>query len=420
MLESVGDLEHFLASRRALGIKPGLERLDYLLDKVDHPQKLIPTIHIAGTNGKGSTLTFLKEVLVECGYTVGTFQSPGLPTIFDHIAINDRSITSKEFIRIINDLLPIIEEMDQCDLAPSEYEVLMVVTLLFLKNNIDIAVIETCMGGREDVTNRVEPLVTIITTVAYDHTSFLGNTLEAIASHKAGIIKDRIPIIVGDLGNQALQVVKEEALKKEAPLYQYGKEFWTEEVDRNTFTWNNGLKTFSIDLTMKGRHQMINAALAVQALQLLNANGWRMNKSAMKMGLFQARLANRMEVVKEKPNIIADGAHNLQSIMKLVETVQGERVCGKIKVLFSAFRDKDIANMIRELSKLTKEIIVTTFDHQRALNDEIIPRELEYMENTRQAIDKLLINSNENDLILITGSLHFVDYAKRLIKKRIE
>ncbi|QGH35182.1 bifunctional folylpolyglutamate synthase/dihydrofolate synthase [Gracilibacillus salitolerans] len=417
MMESVRDLEHFFASRRTLGIKPGLERLDYLLEQVNHPQKSIPTIHIAGTNGKGSTLTYLKEVLMESGYTVGTFQSPGLPSILDHIAINNQSITTQEFIDILHPLLPIIEEMDHQNLAPSEYEILMVITFLFLQDNIDIAVIETAMGGREDVTNRVEPLLTIITTIAFDHTSFLGNTLKDIAAHKAGIIKEKVPVISGDLVDEALQVVKEEARKQSAPLYLYGKEFWTEEIDRNLFRWNNGSKSYVIDLSMKGRHQIMNASLAIQALDLLQDKGFTIDAIAMKKALYRAKLANRMEIIKENPMIIADGAHNVQSVHKLVETIQEENIEGRVKVLFSAFRDKEIAMMIMELSKLTDEIVVTTFNHPRALSESEIPNHIFYIEDAKQALDKLLVSSNLNDLIVITGSLHFVESAKRLVQK---
>ncbi|WP_163582354.1 bifunctional folylpolyglutamate synthase/dihydrofolate synthase [Gracilibacillus saliphilus] len=417
MMESVQDLEQFFVSRRTLGIKPGLERLDYLLEKVNHPQKSMPTIHIAGTNGKGSTLTFLKEVLMESGYTVGTFQSPGLPTILDHIAINNRSITAQEFIDILHPLLPIIEEMDQQNLAPSEYEILMIITLLFLQDNIDIAIIEAAMGGREDITNRVEPLVTIITSIGFDHTSFLGNTLKDIAAHKAGIIKEKVPVISGDLVDEALQVVKEEVRKQNAPLYLYGQEFWTEEIDRNHFHWNNGSKYYVMDLAMKGRHQIMNASLAIQALNLLQDNGFNIDDIAMKKGLAQAKLPNRMEIIKEHPKIIVDGAHNVQSVTKLIETIQEESIEGRVKVLFSAFRDKEITMMLKELAKLTDEIIVTTFDHPRVLSEEEIPNHIIYVENARQALNKLLATSNPNDLILITGSLHFVEYAKKIVQK---
>ncbi|MGP4041701.1 bifunctional folylpolyglutamate synthase/dihydrofolate synthase [Gracilibacillus sp. D59] len=417
MIQSEQELEDFFASRRKLGIKPGLERLDYLLEKVNHPQKSIPTIHIAGTNGKGSTLTYLKEVLMESGRIVGTFQSPGLPTILDHMAINNHPIILEDFTAILNNLLPIIDEMDHIDLAPSEYEILMIITLLFLKDNVDIAVIETCMGGLEDVTNRVEPLLTIITTVAIDHTSFLGDTLRAIAVHKAGIIKENVPVIVGELDDEALQVVQEVALQQCATLYQYEKEFWTEEIDMPHFLWSSGSKHFSIDLSMKGRHQIMNAALAIQAFNLLNDNGFNINDIAIKKGLFRAKLPNRMEIINENPRIIADGAHNVQSVSKLVETIEEENIEGSIKVLFSAFRDKDISRMIEELSKLTDEIMVTTFDHPRALSDVEIPNHVVYYLDAQQALDNLLVNSNPNDLILITGSLHFVEFIKSVVKK---
>ncbi|MDX8046573.1 folylpolyglutamate synthase/dihydrofolate synthase family protein [Gracilibacillus sp. S3-1-1] len=416
MITSKQGLDDFFATRRKLGIKPGLGRLDYLLEKVNHPEKSLPTIHIAGTNGKGSTLTYLKETLMASGYTVGTFQSPGLPTIFDHIAINNKIITPVEFIQIINQLMPIIEQMDDCDQAPSEYEILMVVTLLYLKEQVDIAVIETCMGGREDVTNRVEPLLSIITTVAFDHTAFLGDTIEAIASHKAGIIKDNTPVIVGDLEADAFQVVNKEAELKKAPVYLYNKDFWIDEEGIDTFRWHNDETTYRVNVTMKGRHQMVNASLAIQALQLLRANGWNISRSAILQGIAQAKLANRMEWISENPKIIVDGAHNLQSIRKLVETIKVEADNSNIQILFSAFRDKDIHPMLNELSHLSNRITITTFDHPRALDKTDVPMSVLYIEHTEQALQQVLVNNHSEDILVITGSLHFVDYAKRLVK----
>ncbi|UOQ86169.1 bifunctional folylpolyglutamate synthase/dihydrofolate synthase [Gracilibacillus salinarum] len=416
MIKNLEELDRFLEQRRTLGIKPGLERLDYLLDQTGHPEKKLPTIHIAGTNGKGSTLTYLKEVLMAGGYRVGTFQSPGLPTIFDHIAINERVISSVAFIDMLNPLLPVIEEMDKRDFAPSEYEILMVITLLYFQDGVDIAVIETCMGGREDVTNRVNPIVTIITSIDYDHTAFLGSTIEAIAGHKAGIIKDKVPVVVGPIPEKARSVVQNEAACKQAPVFEYNQDFFAEGIADQEFLWRNQDHEHCVALSMPGKHQIENASLAIQTIHLLQKMGFPVEGNLFRNALFQAQMPNRMETVKEEPRIIVDGAHNTASTRQLVNTFSGQSYSA-IHVLFSAFRDKALTEMISLLANMTSDITITTFDHSRALREADVPAGIRYMSNPEEALLDILHRSNPDDVILITGSLHFVDFAKKIIQK---
>ncbi|SHN08319.1 bifunctional folylpolyglutamate synthase/dihydrofolate synthase [Gracilibacillus kekensis] len=415
MIRTEADLNKFMENRRQLGIKPGLERLDYLLQKVGHPQKSIPTVHIAGTNGKGSTLTYLKEILAESDYRVGTFQSPGLPTIFDHMAINNHSITPQEFLAILNEVLPIIEEMDERVMSPSEYEILMVIALLYFRGNIDIAIVEAAMGGREDVTNRVNPLLTIITTIDFDHMKFLGNTLEQIAYHKAGIIKEKTPVIIGDLDSLAKKVVLYEANNLSAPTYVYNEDFSVTVQASRTFNWSNSFKSYPIKLSMLGDHQIHNASLAIQAIELLKKKGFSISNQTVLKGLLQTKLANRIEVISQQPTIILDGAHNVQSITKLVETLKKEKVEGAIKILFSGFRDKNIRDMLKILSTVTEELTITNFPHERALTSELIEDHYRYDPQSKRALLQLLENSEKNDMIIITGSLYFVEYIKNIL-----
>ncbi|UOQ47284.1 bifunctional folylpolyglutamate synthase/dihydrofolate synthase [Gracilibacillus caseinilyticus] len=416
MIDNLNDLDQFFEQRRKFGIKPGLERLDYLLDQTGHPEQEIPTIHIAGTNGKGSTLTYLKEMLMAGEYRVGTFQSPGLPTIFDHIAINEDVITSTAFIDILNQLLPVIDDMDKHDLAPSEYEILMVITLLYFRERVDMGVIETCMGGREDVTNRVIPLVTIITSIDYDHTSFLGTNIEAIAGHKAGIIKNKVPVVIGPFPEKARQVVRNEAACKQAPVFEYNQDFFAEEIDHQKFLWKNQDLEHRAKLSMLGKHQIENASLAIQTVQLLQKMDFPLEENALRHGLLKAQMPNRMETVKKEPRIIVDGAHNAASIRQLVETFSTQTF-PTIYVLFSAFRDKEVTEMLTLLASMTDDITITTFNHTRALRADDVPASYRYIADPEEAWKDALIRSNSDDLILITGSLHFVDFVKKLIQK---
>ncbi|MFC4403966.1 bifunctional folylpolyglutamate synthase/dihydrofolate synthase [Gracilibacillus xinjiangensis] len=419
-MKSFDEVELFFASRRKLGIKPGLERLDYLLEKTGHPEKKIKTIHVAGTNGKGSTITYMKEVLIKSGYNVGTFVSPGLPTIRNHMMINHEIITEHLFIEILNNLLPLIREMDELDMSPSEYEILMVITLHYFLDNTDIALVETCMGGKDDVTNRVEPIVTVITTVDYDHMGFLGDSLAEIASHKAGIIKRNVPVVIGDLAEEARKVVLEKAKTETASVYQYKKDYqikdWQMNQGSQQFTFSYK-RDSPVEISMIGEHQVDNAANAMMAVQLLMEKGWSINRTALQKGFKQAMIDNRLQVIKYSPFTVIDGAHNVASIERLIETSRiywNER---NIFILFSAFRDKEISKMTELLEQISSKLVVTTFDHPRALSEGDLTNSLVFRKDYQAAYIELLQQMDQEDVLLITGSLHFVEKVKEIIER---
>ncbi|SER74792.1 dihydrofolate synthase / folylpolyglutamate synthase [Gracilibacillus ureilyticus] len=419
-MKTFQEAELFFDSRRKLGIKPGLERLDYLLKKTGHPERRIKTIHVAGTNGKGSTITYMEEVLIANGYTVGTFVSPGLPTIRDHMRINRQTITEQSFIDILHQLLPVIREMDGLDLAPSEYEILMVMTLLYFLEKTDIALIETCMGGREDVTNRVEPIVTVITTIDYDHMGFLGNSLAEIAAHKAGIIKHGTPVVVGDLPKEASEVVLKKASKEEASIYFFNTHFqikdWKVNSSSQQFVFSYQTE-IPAEITMIGKHQAENAALALMVLHLLMEKGWSIRQDAMLKGLKQAKITNRLQILNNSPGILIDGAHNVASIKKLIETSKLYWNNRKIYTLFSAFKDKEVDQMTHLLKQYSNKFVVTTFDHPRALSEQDVAEDIEFLPDYKEALTELMQQLNPEDVLLITGSLHFVEEIKGYISR---
>ncbi|KAB8134727.1 bifunctional folylpolyglutamate synthase/dihydrofolate synthase [Gracilibacillus oryzae] len=418
-MNTFDEVEAFFASRRKLGIKQGLERLDYLLEKTNHPEMQLKAVHLAGTNGKGSTLTYMKEVLIESGYKVGSFVSPGLPTIRDHMMINHQTISEEEFIAVLNDLLPLIVEMDQMDKAPSEYEILMVMTFLYFSGQTDIVLIETCMGGKEDVTNRIKPMITIITTVDYDHMGFLGSSLAEIAVHKAGIIKKQVPVVVGDLPQEALEVVLQKANSVNAPVYQYKKDYlvkdwqWKAKTQQFTFVHH---KEIPVEISMLGSHQADNAANALMAMQLLIDDGWAIEQHALQKGMKQAKIHNRLEMIREEPAILIDGAHNTSSIKKLTDTIQTYWKDKRIFILFSAFKDKEIAKMTELLSRNCDRLVVTTFDHPRALSADNIADSFEFYSNYKDALKEITERMRQDDCLIITGSLHFVEEVKKHIQ----
>lgn len=420
MLLSFHEVNEYLESRRTLGIKPGLERLDYLLAKTDHPERKIKTIHLAGTNGKGSTLTFIQEVLIANGYRVGSFVSPGFPTVRDHILWNHKPISEKVFLELLNQLVPTIEEMDQKDMAPTEYEILMVICLLFFINRVDIALIETGMGGKEDITNRVIPILTIITSISFDHTAFLGDTLASIASHKAGIIKKNTPVILGRLPEEAHQVVIDKAKQERAPMYILGADFNIHDShsdwEHQSFLFQYKQIKWLIEITMQGIHQMENAANAMMAIECLKEQGWTINEESVRNGMKHARISNRMEVVAKNPITIVDGAHNMASIKALRRTIEVLYPNKKVYLLFSAFRDKEVNEMLKYLDEMATRLVVTSFEHSRALKSKDLYAEWDYIPNAKKAYEVVKNTIQKGDLLLITGSLHFVEQMKRIIK----
>src|SRR5699024_8638115 len=219
------EAEVFFNHRRNIGIKPGLERIKELLDRLGNPERELNVIHIAGTNGKGSTIHFLNAALRENDYQTGIFTSPSFTGLTGHILLNGEPIEVGEFIKILNVIYPAVIEMDHSDRAPTEFEILTALAFVFFSKNGEIILIETGMVRRFDTINVVQPLISNITNIAMDHTEYLGETLREIAFHKAGIIKNHAPVIIGSMEDDALQVIKNEALKNEVDYYILGENF---------------------------------------------------------------------------------------------------------------------------------------------------------------------------------------------------
>ncbi|GAE92636.1 dihydrofolate synthase [Gracilibacillus boraciitolerans JCM 21714] len=231
MFKTIQQLDAYFDNREKIGIKPGLERIQFLLRKVNHPENSMKAIHIAGTNGKGSTVTYLEQSLLAMDYKVGTFTSPSLTNRQGMIQLNQKSISDDDYLKYANQLFDAILELEKREDPPSNFELLVVISFCFFQEYADISIVETGMGGKEDATNCIRPLISIITSIGYDHMNFLGNDLAEITNHKAGIIKQKTPIIIGKLPEQALKVIEDAVLLKQAPLFQLGVDFKIKKID---------------------------------------------------------------------------------------------------------------------------------------------------------------------------------------------
>lgn len=410
-------------SATKFGICLGLERMEAILTELDHPERKIPTIHIAGTNGKGSTLTYLKSILRESGYNVGTYTSPAIRSINDKIQFNDSDISNHDFALMIEQLKPISEKLAGTSIGPpTEFELLTAVAFQYFATiaHPDIILIETGLGGRLDSTNVITPLVSIITNIGHDHMDILGDTISAVAREKAGIIKQRVAIVSGCKQDESILVIKEQATEKNAQLYQLGEDFFCEQAT-NTFTFDyQQIHYPNLKAGMLGKHQQENACLAIMALNCL-AKEYPIDNQAIRNGLAKAKIANRIEVIQQKPLIILDGGHNPEGIAALADTLTSTYPNKQIYVLFCAMRDKDIKGMLDPLAEVAKEIILTSFPFNRVMDPhqvyETYPlRNSKVIENVTEAYSYSLKQLSDNDIFVITGSLYFLNYLRESVQ----
>ncbi|WP_010531130.1 bifunctional folylpolyglutamate synthase/dihydrofolate synthase [Lentibacillus jeotgali] len=421
MFEHFYEVEAFFQDRKRYGVKPGLGRIHKLLDLLNNPEKKMNAVHIAGTNGKGSTIHYLSHALMANGYTVGVFDSPSLKGLRGHILLNDSLIPEKAFIYYLNKLHPFVLQLDDEENHPTEFEIMTVMAFLYFADHTDIALVEAGMGGREDTTNCFIPILSIITNVSWDHTDFLGENIQSIAYHKAGIIKKNRPVIAGEMIGEALSVIEAEAKSKNAPLYLADESFQYKTTGmkgtEQTFQWcaESGI-SMEARLQVAGKHQVRNASLAIMTLVILERNGFELSRNNYLSGLTVARIPGRFEQIHQRPAIILDGAHNPAGVRAFTETLADRFINMERHLLFAAFKDKDLKQMLKTLEPHFSSVTLTTFDHPRAAGLEQLQqfseaRHVRYQSDWRQAI-RLISFEQENAGYFITGSLHFIGMVR--------
>ena len=420
MLHTYEEALNWIHSRLRLGIKPGLKRMEWIMERLEHPERKIKTIHVGGTNGKGSTVTFLRCILEEAGYNVGTFTSPYFEQFNERISVNGKPISDQEMLELTNILYPLAEELDQTELGgPTEFEVITAMALTYFakKHPVDITIFEVGLGGRFDSTNIIHPILSIITSIGMDHTSILGDTFEQIAFEKAGIIKSGTPVITAVKQPEASQVIETKAIKMNAPLYQLGTEFSISNHQTlpkgEEFTFASSNKNLpELQITMMGKHQTENATLAIMAAQMLN-----IADNQIRSGLVRAYWPGRLELISEQPTIIMDGAHNEEGIEALVQELTARHKNKHIQILFTALSDKKLDGMIQKLDSVADKVTFTEFNFPRASQAKAL-YELSCSQNKHIANDweeflKVSIPElTENEILVITGSLYFLSEVK--------
>jgi dihydrofolate synthase / folylpolyglutamate synthase len=430
MFHTYQEAVDWIHARLRLGIKPGLTRMEWMLERLEHPERRIKTIHVGGTNGKGSTVTFLRSILESAGYVVGTFTSPYFEQFNERISINGQPISDEDLIKLVNFIKPLADELDQTELGgPTEFEVITAMSIYYFAkmSPVDVVIYEVGLGGRFDSTNVIHPLLSIITSIGLDHTNILGDTYEKIAFEKAGIIKNGVSVITGVKQAEALEVIRQKAAGGNSPIYQLGEQFFTTSKSSlkageqftfaSMFTQYEKLKT-----SMLGAHQVDNASLAVMASQILaNYYSFIIEESHLREGLKKAYWPGRLEILSEHPYVLIDGAHNEEGINALTSEIKSRFADKKISILFAALTDKKLDKMIAVLEDAADTLTFTTFDFPRAAKAEELMTAGKSTDNKaiandyRTYLEQKINELKENEILLITGSLYFLSEVKPLV-----
>lgn len=416
-----------------LGSTYGLERTYRLLYHLGNPQEQIKIVHIAGTNGKGSTTSMITSLLMGKGYKVGMYTSPFIEEFEERIQINRVNIP-KERLGILMDKLKIaVDKVVEEDYKhPSEFEIITCLMFLyFYEEKVDYAVVEVGLGGRLDSTNVIKPIISVITSISYDHTNLLGNTLEEIASEKAGIIKSGVPVVIYPQKSNVLEVIKDKAEKEESKLIAI------DEKDANLKEIVSGREHFQIvnlkinnnvytvNLPLLGVHQINNLLLAVTTfIEISKLEGFSISNEEINNSIKNVKWLGRLEVLKNEPLVVIDGAHNIQGITTLRENVQKYFKYKNIILLLGILADKDVEEMVKVISPIAKSVYALTPHSERAeLSEDLRLEILKYNKNCRafeiyeDAYREALKEAEKDDLILISGSLYMIGDMRKIINK---
>ena len=404
------EVEEWLHSRIGLNFRSGLGRMQRAVDLLGNPEKTYPIIHVTGTNGKGSTIAFMRELFVVHGKKVGTFTSPHIISIHDRICINGQPIADEDFIRIANQ----VKEMEKTLLETHDhlsfFELLTLIALLYFKEQeVDLVLLEVGIGGLLDTTNVVTGEIAVITSIGLDHQETLGDSREEIADQKAGIFKSGKKAVIAKLSPEAELVCQSKARELDVDLYQTGQDFTL-----NAGDFSSKLASFSrLEISLEGAYQQENAALALQTFLLFMASGGeRVEEELVRQALKETHWAGRLERIR--PHIYLDGAHNLPALTRLVEFIQGKIQQGyQVHVLFGALKRKDYQGMLGYLTEQLPqvELKVTGFDYQGSLEESDVSG-YKLVDSYRDFISEFEENANDQDLLFVTGSLYFISEVR--------
>jgi dihydrofolate synthase/folylpolyglutamate synthase len=424
---SFQDAYSWLCSFEKYGWILGLERITVLLEQLGNPHQGLRVIHVAGTNGKGSVCKYLSAILQKTGYRVGLYLSPHVERFSERIVINNQEISQQDFAGLVSQVRPIVEAMKKQDTSPTFFEIVTALAFLHFKQcSVDYAVVEVGLGGRFDATNVVNPLVSVITNISLEHTDILGKDIGLIASEKAGIIKDHVPVVCGAT-HKAREVIEQVASQRNALVTWIDHTMWmrtSSEKGYQEFIVQGALKDYTVQTSMLGRHQGENITLAIATVEQLQMDGVYMTDSDIQDGIKAATHPGRMEIISAKPLLLLDGAHNPAGMSMLAKTVQEDFSNHRCVIVLGVLKDKDLKTMVSTIVPIADVIIVTKSGNPRAVDPVVLKEMITTIDSDKtvfvedsipRAIDHAKRIARPKDLICVTGSLFTVGEAREYI-----
>jgi len=407
----------YIFQRHSGNVKLGLERMQNILKSMGSPNKNLLGIHIAGTNGKGSTAAMCEALSIQYGMKTGLNTSPHLVDYRERIRLNGINIELEELISTYKKWESVLEENEA-----SFFEITTAMAFdIFYANKLDNAIFEVGLGGRLDGTNPFASTVSVITTISFDHTKSLGDTIEKIAFEKAGIIKKNTPLILGNITEEAKKVIKKRASKFNAPILEYGRDFSISNIRVNelgtSFNYqSHELNLENITVNLLGKHQACNAATAISAfIMFLHKTNRKINEQKIYEALANVNWQGRMQIISQKPTVIIDGAHNEEGITALRDNLTEIFLNKKIYFVLAILRDKNLGNIIKNICSVSYKIYITKNKSARAAEIEdqvrfvkLHDKPFEIHEDVTAATKKAISDANEDDIVMISGSLYTI------------
>ncbi|WP_151736512.1 bifunctional folylpolyglutamate synthase/dihydrofolate synthase ['Paenibacillus yunnanensis' Narsing Rao et al. 2020] len=422
------------------GIRPGLERIEAMMQRLGHPHRRLKFIHVAGTNGKGSTCAFLTSVLLKSGYSVGTYTSPYITKFTNRFQYNGEDIPEETLTALANRLHPLVAELAAGELgSPTMFEVSTALAILYYAEVCfpDVVVWETGLGGRLDVTNIVTPVVSLITNVGQDHTDVLGDTTQAIAFEKAGIIKPGVPAVSCVSQPEAIAVLKAKAAESRSTLYLAGEDFTYEagaiKDGLQSFTFKGPFRSIGIDIAMKGEHQVSNAAGAMMALEVLRQYmAFMLEDEDVLAGFRSTFWAGRLEEVHTSPRIVLDGAHNPEGAESLAKSLPRFYRYHKLNLLMGMLSNKHHESYFKHILPIVDTLILTEPDFRKKMDADELRAIAESLRETYgkpdlqiivehnwgKALQLLQSMTSEDDLAVVSGTLYLISDVRSTLLRQ--
>lgn len=422
----------YIENTAKFGSNLGTERTEKILELIGNPHKELKCIHIAGTNGKGSTTAMISKILIEAGFKVGMYTSPFIEEFEERIQINGQNIPKCDLAKIVTKVSEAVKKVIELGYDhPTEFEIITCVMFLYYyESKVDYAVIEVGLGGRMDSTNVITPLISVITSISYDHMQILGDTIGKIAFEKGGIIKEKVPVVLYPQEKEAEEVIKKICEEKNSYLTLVSRDS-VKYIDKDlsneyyqNFTVETEENKYEVQLSLLGTHQILNCSVVLHTIDELIKQGINIKKEHIYKALKEVKWAGRLEIMKKNPLVVLDGAHNIDGITNLKNSVERYFKYNKMVLILGILADKQVEDMVSTITPMADKVIAVTPHSYRAENSNILMgvikkhnENCESIDDYEEAYRKALSYCNEDDLILISGSLYMIGDMRKIVRK---